>query len=709
MKIKTRLLVAIAALLCVEWAHATVYEASSVTMKTSSSDYAMSLLGETSDGYQIWGYQSTTTGIKQAEWQIDGGTAISFPISYFGTNSKRALLTSSAKAYESYERNLTTDAQNSHFLKVKSQTTADFFTWDMTSSPAFASEFVVTGSLSASVSGGQYTNNNKSYTKTLSWTYTGITGALIGHLGIEASYDQGKTWTLAATVTDDATSADVEIDMSKSYVRYRLTAYTKDAYKVVADKDCYITETTDYYISAYGRVIYNASSVVMNTGTGTGTDIAMTKLGVCYGGYQIWACQGINSCAYTRWRIDDNSKISFTTADFMSNTEYTLNSDHKEAYLRKVPEGTQHYHFIKVKGKESATYFSWYGASEFEAYGSFLSAKFSVKPETGISLNEDAKRLSQSVRWYFEGVTGMMIDSVSLDMSYDSGNTWNHVDTDSKSFGNAANYVFSSSSIIANFDEKATQVRYRATVYPKPAYKCVVENGYWQTETEDYPITVADAACEIQAVKLDRSAYSADANTGKRTYVAEVSWTAYKNMTDKFGGAEIQYSVDGGNTWTTTETVTTNSGTQSVKVPTGYTNYMFRLCPYAKEPLTNIAAYRTTAVSAALTTSYAPVVSSLTVANKAEDLTYGQFRKVTLSYTLNDELAQTCSRAYMYYSYDDGNTWIKMKGFVPVDNGQHTVMVDASKSQCKFRLLVNAAIDGTNTPCTLDTDNITLN
>lgn len=711
MNMKTRLFVAIVALCCAITTHATVYEANSVTMKTSYADYVMSLLGETSDGYQIWGYQTASSSIslKQAEWQIGEGNAISFPMSYFGTNSKRTLQTSSVKSYYSYERNLTTDTQNAHFLKVKSQTTADFFTWDMTSTPTFVSEFTVTGSLSAAASGGKYTNSNTSYTKKVSWSYTGITSALIDHLDIEASYDKGKTWASVATATADATSVDIEIDMSKTYVRYRVTAYTKDAYKIVSDKDCYVAETADYDISAYGRVIYNASSVIMNTGSGTGSDISLTKLGTCYSGYQIWACQGIDSEVYTQWKIDGGSKLSISVNNLYSNTEYTLETEYKDVYYRRVPLGTQYYHFIKVKGKEAATYFNWYGTEEFQPFGYYLYAKHSITPETDISLNEDTKRLSQSIRWNFEGVTGIMIDSVRLEMSYDSGKTWNHIVTNNSSFTSANNYVFSLTGITANFDEEATQVRYRATVYPKSAYKCVVENGYWRAETEDYPIAVADAACEIQAVKLDRDAYTADANTGKRTYAAEVSWTAYKNMTDKFGGAEIQYSVDGGNTWTTTETVTANSGTQSVKVPTGYTHYMFRICPYAKDPLTNIVAYRTTAESDALTTSYAPAVSSLTVVNKVEDLTYGQFRKVTLSYTLNDELAQTYSRAYMCYSYDDGATWIKMKGFVPASEGQQTVMVDASKSKCKFRLLVNATIDGANTSCTLDSDNITLN
>ncbi len=69
MNMKTRLFVAIVALCCAITTHATVYEASSVTMKTSYADYAMSLLGETSDGYQIWGYQSASSSIslKQAE------------------------------------------------------------------------------------------------------------------------------------------------------------------------------------------------------------------------------------------------------------------------------------------------------------------------------------------------------------------------------------------------------------------------------------------------------------------------------------------------------------------------------------------------------------------------------------------------------------------------------------------------------------------
>ncbi len=709
MKIRTRLLLAVVALCCAVTGHATNYEASTVTMKTLGADYAMSLLGATSDGYQVWAYQCTSSSLdlKEVEWQIDGGKTVSFPMSYFGTNSKRTLQTSSVQSYYSYQRYLTTDALNSHFLKVTSQSTADFFTWDMSTSPKFISEFMLTGALSVEVASSQYSNN--AYVQKLAWTYTGITNALIDHLNIEASYDQGKTWALASTSTGDATSCDVQVSMDKNYVRYRVTAYVKDGYKIVADKDCYVAETTkDYDISATQRVKYNASKVVMNTGSGTGTDISMTKIGTSYDGYQIWACQGINSYVYTQWRIDGNDKLSYTVADYMSNTEYTLTTDYGVGYFRKVPEGTQHYHFIKAKGSEAATYFTWYGTKQFEAYGYFLSAKCTVQPNTDISLDESTNKLKQDVKWNFSGVSGTVIDHVSLDISYDGGNTWNNVDTNNNLFGNASTYDFTLG-VTAQFDEQATQVRYRTTVYPKDAYKCVVENGYWRAETEDYPITIEDATCEIKAVKLDRSAFSTDEQTGKRTYTAEVSWTAYEDMADKFGGAEIQYSTDGGNTWTTTETVTTNTGTQSVKVPTGYTAYMFRICTYAKDALANIAAYRTTAVSDSLTTSYDPAVASLAVVAKDENLTYGQFRKITLNYMLNDELAQTCSRAYMYYSYDNGATWIKMKGFVPTGNGQHTVMVDASKSQCKFRLLVNAAINGVYTPCTLDTENITLN
>ncbi len=697
---------------CAVTTHATVYEASTVTMKTSNADYSMSLLGETSDGYQIWACQaaSSSSDLKGAEWQIDGGKTISFPVNYFSTNAKWSLQTSSVKTYENYERNLRVNAENQHFLKVKSQTTADFFTWDMTETPKFISEFTLAGGLSASIDGGSshYGVNNKTYVHKLTWAYSGMTSVVVDRLTIELSYDKGKTWTSAGEYAGDASSIDVQLPLDKESVRYRVTAYPKDAYKIVADKDCYVAETSDYDISSPTRVIYNASKVIMNTGSGNGTDISMTKLGVCKDGYQLWVCQGIDDYAYTKWYIDDGGAISYSYGDFFSNTQYMLTEDYTTTSLRYVPQGSKHYHFVKPKGKVLANYFTWYGTEAFKPFGYYLSAKCTVGTNSGIYLDNKENRLKQALQWNFKNVSVIMIDHVDLEMSLDGGETWENVSTQSSGVDDPR-YYSTGASCVAYIGEKATKVRYRVTVYPKDCYKCVVENGYWRAETEDYPVTLPDVTCSIKAVALDRDAYNQDATTKERTYVAEVSWTALEEISDKFGGAEIQYSVDNGDTWTTTDTVTVVSGTQKVNVPTGYTNYMFRINPYAKAPWSEFAAYRPTAESDALTTDYAPAVKSLSVAGKADDLTYGQFRKVTLDYSLNDDLAQTCSRAYMAYSYDNGATWIKMKGFVPASSGQQTILTDASKSQCKFRILVNSVVDGTNKPCTFETDNISLN
>ncbi len=455
---------------------------------------------------------------------------------------------------------------------------------------------------------------------------------------------------------------------------------------------------------------YEASKVIMNTGQGSGTDISMIKLGTCKDGYQIWTCQGIDAQAYSKWTIDDGKSLSCPTGDFYSNTEYKLTTDYASTWLRYVPQGSQHYHFIKVKGKEEADYFTWYGSENFHPYSYYLTLNMDLKVNTPVEIDEN-HNLKESVEWAINGVRGILIDHIDLDISFDSGKSWNTFDThEISSIGiGSDSYSFlgsASSPISAN----ATKVRYRIKVYPTDTtYKLLVENGCWTYETDDHTLSMDGATSSISNVSVSRNASTEESTSDKKTLTGNVSWTAFETIADKLGGVEIQYSTDNGDTWAVADTVTTTSGTQAVSIPAGYTHYAFRVCAYGKDYLSDFAIYRPTATSDAVTVDYTPAVASLTVGSVSDELSYDQFRKVTLNYALNDDLRLTCADASIAYSYDDGATWMKLKTFKPQATGSQTVMVDASEAQCKFRIFVNTKIDGANVPCILETDNVSIN
>ncbi len=704
MRIATKLLVALAIWCCSQAIYAVAYKASSVTMRTENAEYAMSFLGVTSDGYQVWAYQTPTDSkdLKDAEWQIDGGSMMSVARSLLSANTLFSLSTTS---YGNYTRELTVSANNLHLLKVKSQTSADFFTWDMATTPAFASQFTLAPEMSAYVADSYY--GDGCYIHKLAFTYTNVVSSAFESLAVELSYDNGVTWTSVQTVDASTANVEVKLPLDKRTVRYRVTAYPKSLYKVVMDKDSYTSETDDSNISALDRVRYNASSVVMNTGQGSGTDISMTKLGVCKDGYQIWACRGTDAQAYTKWTIDNGSSLSCPTGDFYSNTEYKLTTDYSSTWLRYVPQGSQHYHFLKVKGKEEADYFTWYGSENFNPYSYCLALKILFKINVAANIDDSKTKLEEEIQWDLKGIRGIVLSSVDLDISLDGGKTWGTFATYNDMFG--GNSVEYGGNYRAPIWAKATTVRYRVRVYPADTYKMFAENGCWTYETDDHTLSMDGATCSISDVSVSRSALSDASESAKKTYTANLSWTAFETISDKLGGVEIQYSTDNGETWAAADTVTTTSGTHAISIPAGYTHYTFRVCPYGKDYLADFAVYRPTATSETFTMDYSPAVASLSVASVSDELEYDQFRRVTLNYALNDDLWHTCSEASIAYSYDDGATWMKMNTFTPQATGSHTIMVDASEEKCKFRILVNANIDGKVVPCTLVTDNVSLN
>lgn len=170
----------------------------------------------------------------------------------------------------------------------------------------------------------------------------------------------------------------------------------------------------------------------------------------------------------------------------------------------------------------------------------------------------------------------------------------------------------------------------------------------------------------------------------------------------------FKYSTDNGNTWVPTDNSYDTNGTLDIKVPVGYTQYLLGVDLSLKGKLDSIAALHRTVVEAkTLSLDYEPAICSFAVDSCADVSGYGQLRSVTCCYTLNEDLWQTRNYAVISYSYDNGKTWRATREFVPGRTGRHTLMVDASKGQCRLRLEVASLTDGIDKICSVETTDIT--
>ncbi len=698
----TRLLLFLMVACSTTTAHA-AYIASKVTMTTAKDTKTMTFIGFADGAAQIWACPNDVTDATSASWQIDDGTSISVSTAAFTANKKYTL---STESYQDYARTLSADTQCYHFLKVTGNTSAEFFTWNMKDTPLFAKDFYLTGTVSGNVTDQYYGDNNESYIHTLAYSITNMAEAVFDHASIELSYDGGNTWTYYTTgLTLMSAKLPIMLPLDKKKVRYRITAYPKDCYKVVWNKAKWTYVTDDYDIYYTSRLTYKASSVIMNTGSGSGTDINMVQLGTTQGGCQIWACPGIDAHRYTNWKIDGGQKMSLEKDHFYTDTHYSLTTDYSTFDGNAdVPEGSSIYHFIKVKGKTSADYFSWCGDKTFRANGYYLCPEFDFKTTSDVTIDKTDHCLKQGVEYALSNINGKALDSLLVMTSCDQGKTWQIVGGMKTGFTEEIK-TFSNAETVCVSAENNT-VRYKIAAYPKSVYKVIAENGCWTYETEDYPIAFPDLKFSIAAEMPGISTYAKDADTGAYTYDANVTWSVLSNMAELLDSVSLQCSTDDGNTWTPCGKSTEAEGTMTLKVPAGYAHYQFRAEPCLKGKLAATAIFHQYAVSETLTPVYNPEVS-LTVSQTGSEEEFGNaFRTYKLSYALNDGLWQAHENASVAYSYDGGKSWHKFAAFEPSEQGEQTVTVDATKKQCKFRIKVKSNVQGAETYCTAETENI---
>ncbi len=707
MKFPLNLLLVAAAVGCGMKANATVYEAKSVVMSTllkDADESKFALIGETADGCQIWCGRYPYEGATAAVWRVDAHS-MSAPTESFELNTKYELDTYFAKYYNKTRR-VSTDSTSQYFLKVKSGVSADMFTWDSTNTPDFLNEFRIEPVVTVGTGKVGYIDDMQRLKQTVTWNVAGLGEASMDSIVIERSYDGGRTWMRSGSSDKLSGSVDVVLPINKDSVCYRATAYANNEYRLLIEDDRYVSEqTASTNIANTSRIAYNAGSVTMTVGV-WGTDISMSLLGVANDGCQIWACNNTTGkYRYTHWTIDGNRAKLYNHNDLYSNVLYhhLLPSTGWTA-LRDVPDGSQYFHFIKLYNKETFDYFNWAGDTRFRPTMFYLPARMAIVPTTAYATVADGNA-TQTVAWSMKGVNTKIIDRIVAEVSCDSGKTWREAATVASLQGER---MECGDTLAVRIPAEGTTARFRLTAYAKNEYKVVVDNGRWTTESGDYTLAVDGTKCSMKATALHRDSYADNADIAKRTINADVAWTAYESAGDMFGHAEIQYSTDNGNTWTTTDTVATAKGEKTVKVPIGYTRYMMRIKAHPADALDSMALLQTTAKSKALTTAYAPAITAFAASDDVKTDEYGKLATVEVSYTLNDDLWQTRGMAYLSYSYDDGQTWHRTKGFSPSRQGAKAIAVEKVQGQCKLRLEVESIIDGNTIVYELDTNDIAL-
>lgn len=298
MNLLNKLLAVVLAASSATAAQADSYVAQSITVTTTDKgSTAMKLLGTTAAGNQVWSCSNNdVAGGKGATWTIDSGTAISASEANFAPTYPVNSTSLSTKFDESKGRQFTsvTSPEQYHFLKVNSQTSADFFVWNMENlQQSKIEDFILspTVTLTGSDVAG-CTDDVSRATHVVSWTVTGLTSEAIDHLTLRWSYNGGRTWEADSlcNLTGSENSCTVTHPFAQDSVRYQIAVYPKSCYRIVTDKSMWRSaETAEYDISCTKRVVFNATKVEKReVGTGFKENFTdMSLLGITQDGHQI--------------------------------------------------------------------------------------------------------------------------------------------------------------------------------------------------------------------------------------------------------------------------------------------------------------------------------------------------------------------------------------------------------------------------------------
>ncbi len=237
---------------------ADIYQAKTVTVKTSDmGSQAMTLLGTTAEGNQIWACSNSYVGDgDQAEWIIDGTTSVSKDVSafYFYSTTKYELATNYSTEND---RRLANKKNLYQFLRINSETSATLFYADSTSTTKTSYDnFCLAPKITLSMEDKGFVNDDNQLLQHVKVSVTGIEAAAITSVDLVYSYDGGKTWEKGMN-SDNFSTTDKLFAFhpeTAEKVRYKLIIYTKDKYRTVADAQYESEATEDFDISHRGHV-----------------------------------------------------------------------------------------------------------------------------------------------------------------------------------------------------------------------------------------------------------------------------------------------------------------------------------------------------------------------------------------------------------------------------------------------------------------------
>ncbi len=239
------------------------YAASKVWMNTgmnSGSDVYYSYLGTATDGCQIWAAQGIDKRYN-TYWKVDDGKKLSATIDHFHAYTIYHDLTNDYVAtdnviYGDADRYIEEGPQWYHFVKVKSKGDISYFSWSPTEKRNNRfHQYSFNLYADFTLDGKEITINRNTHTLQRNMTYgvKQIDGEALDSLALYASTDQGKTWKQLSALTglSKGTKAflkneTVDLPCNGTTIRYRVVAYAKPIYKVLAKNGQWVFETTDY-------------------------------------------------------------------------------------------------------------------------------------------------------------------------------------------------------------------------------------------------------------------------------------------------------------------------------------------------------------------------------------------------------------------------------------------------------------------------------
>ncbi len=517
------------------------------------------------------------------------------------------------------------------------------------------------------------------WTNSVQFTVTDISADAVDHIALEYHDKDATEWTHLADFTELSGTYTKDADSAPYY--YRIVIHLKDEYKDLADGDCFIRETGAIDDNGQpGKAEYigygGASKVIMNTGQGSGTDINMVLLGSTNNGYQIWSCNNTTGkTAYTKWLITYAGveyDMSYEFSNLGYNDEVTLREGYFSWFTRYIPTDASKYFFFRKFNITDAggTVFCW----DMSSTPSFISKYYmranltlAVKPAV---YNASDKTYQQQVAWNVTAVNLDMLKNVDVQQSIDGGKTWKTVYTTAYSIG----------AVTVDLPYSKKEVRYRLNVYPKDQYRVVVDHGYWSSTSANQGLAPTDLSCSVSASAIDPTdSFAYDEATGAKTYQTTLTWNCSDNMKDVFGSGNLQYSIDQGKTWTDITDIDSPEGSEDVKVPVGYTKYLFRINVKPEAAVADLQKFNISAVSDIVPVTYdegSMAFTHFSNAVKGAVDNYKDMSTVEITYKISKLLWQLSDKSYVSYSFDHYKTeGLPLQAFDTEESGTVEVVV----------------------------------